>query len=140
MRLLRTEPAVLPVRAAPIAVALGALGACAVLTVVDPNVPGRLPLCPFRLATGFDCPGCGSLRAMHALTRGDVVAAMDHNVVTVLLLVALVLVWPRWVRSGRLPLGGSAAPGYAIATGLALFWLVRNLPWAPWDRLASGLG
>lgn len=27
---------------------------------------------PFKLLTGYDCPGCGSQRALHALLHGDI--------------------------------------------------------------------
>ncbi len=36
------------------------------------------PRCSFRLLTGLDCPGCGSARALHAMTHlrlGDAWAA-----------------------------------------------------------------
>ncbi|MEJ2068687.1 MAG: DUF2752 domain-containing protein, partial [Deltaproteobacteria bacterium] len=35
--------------------------------------PGQSPIyppCPFHLITGLYCPGCGSLRALHALFHG----------------------------------------------------------------------
>lgn len=126
----------------PVGVGLAALGACAVVAVVDPNRAGVYPTCPFRLATGLDCPGCGTLRAVHALTRGDVALALDHNVLTVLLLPVLAWAWVGWLRHRR----GSrreapALPGWAgmaVAVGLAGFWLVRNLPFAATAWLASG--
>lgn len=127
-------------RVAPTLVGVGALGACVVVALVDPGAPGRYPLCPFRLVTGLDCPGCGTLRAVHALSDGRLLAAADHNLATVVLLPLLLLAWVRWLRGGHASAaGGSAATGYAVAAGLALFWVVRNLPWAPWSWLGSGL-
>lgn len=128
---------------APTAVGLAALGGCAVLAAVDPSAPGRYPLCPFRWVTGLDCPGCGTLRAIHALTNGgQLAAALDHNVLTVVLLPVLMVAWVVWARhswSGRPAPTLPAAAGYGIAAVLGAFWVLRNLPWAPWDTLASGL-
>lgn len=45
---------------------------------VDP-AGGRTPKCIFRLLTGFDCPGCGSQRAFHALMHGHLAAAWGYN-------------------------------------------------------------
>ena len=66
---------------------LSALGAAAFLTlahVVDPNEPGTYPTCPWLAITGTFCPGCGTLRATHALTHGDLGTALARNPVTVL--------------------------------------------------------
>ncbi len=35
--------------------------------------------CPLRYATGLECPGCGSQRAIHQLLHGDIVAAFKLN-------------------------------------------------------------
>ncbi|MFZ1677089.1 MAG: DUF2752 domain-containing protein [Saprospiraceae bacterium] len=37
------------------------------------------PLCPFRLLTGWLCPGCGSQRAMHQFLHGHFGEAMRLN-------------------------------------------------------------
>lgn len=142
-RLERQAAARLPAWAAPVAVGIVALGGCAVLAVVDPNQPGRYPLCPFRAVTGLDCPGCGTLRAIHALTGGDLARAAEHNLLTVVLLPVLTVAWLRWLgaslgrgRSWALP----PAVTYGIVGVIAAFWIVRNLPWTPFTWLASGAG
>ena len=43
--------------------------------MVDPNQPGHYPTDPFLAITGLYCPGCGTLRALHALARGDLLTA-----------------------------------------------------------------
>lgn len=118
-----------------------ALGVCVVVNVVDPNEPGSLGTCPFLWATGLDCPGCGTLRAVRATTRGDLLAAADHNLLTVLLLPVLLLAlvgWWRAERGGRpwLPRTDVLAP--ALAAVVPVWWVARNVP--AWSWLASGLG
>lgn len=128
----------------PATVGLAALGACAVVAAVDPNQAGRYPTCPFKLATGLDCPGCGTLRAMHALTRGDLLLALDHNVLTVLLLPLLAWAWVGWLRHRRGTRREAPTLPPAVAMGLAatftVFWVVRNLPWDAVAWLAATAG
>lgn len=40
-------------------------------------------ICPFRLLTGLPCPGCGTTRALTALSAGDLSAALSLNPVAV---------------------------------------------------------
>jgi len=37
------------------------------------------PPCLFTAIFGVQCPGCGSLRALHALAQGDLTAALAFN-------------------------------------------------------------
>jgi len=118
--------------AAPAAVGAVALVGTAVVAAVDPNQAGNYPTCPFLATTGLWCPGCGTLRAIHALTQGDLALAANMNV---LLLVALPLIafgWLQWMRHG---LGRRARPpdlptwaGPTIVAVVGIFWVVRNLP------------
>ena len=50
-----------------------------VLFIFDPENTVWMPHCPSHMLTGFDCPGCGTLRALHALMHGDVAAAWRYN-------------------------------------------------------------
>lgn len=122
--------------------ALGVLGGAAALTWLrDPHVPGNLGTCPSLLLFGVYCPGCGSLRAIHDLTHGDLGAAFGHNVLVVpaLLFVVGWAVWairPRWLAGGldqiaqwwrqsalaRLPLV------WGLVVVLVAFTVLRNLP------------
>lgn len=112
--------------------ALGTVAAAAVVTLVDPNQPGRYPSCPTRLLTGLDCPACGTLRGLHELSQGHVGAALGHNV---LLLAAVPLglwLWLRWVRTAA---SGSAPTPIAyprwvmpvMVTIAVAFTVARNL-------------
>jgi hypothetical protein len=97
---------------APLAVGALTLCSLAYVGLVDPNQPGHYPLCPTKALTGLDCPGCGGLRATHALVTGDVVGALDHNALVVLVILPLaVAAWVAWlVRCWREPMEPQPAP------------------------------
>lgn len=73
---------------------VGVLG-LAVLFQFDPAQHGFYPRCTVKQLTGFDCPGCGGLRATHQLLHGQVFAAFRLNplLVTLAPLAAAWLVW-----------------------------------------------
>lgn len=126
----------------PAIVTAAALGVCALVNVIDPNEPGSLGLCPFKWATGgLDCPGCGTLRATRALTRGDLVVAADHNLLFVTLVPLLLWGLVAWWRHevGRRPHAPRMPQLVAVALPavLSLWWVGRNLPWLEW--FASGV-
>jgi hypothetical protein len=128
-----------PARAAAGAVVvLGA--ACAVSAAIDPS--GGPVLCPFRVATGLDCPLCGATRAAHHLFRGDVVGALGLNALFVvfapLLLVGAFVVL-RQAFGGppvRVPYLSRSAVVALLAVVVA-FTVVRNLGVAPFDWLST---
>ncbi|GAB3113722.1 hypothetical protein GCM10027160_18140 [Streptomyces calidiresistens] len=132
-------------RATPLAVVVaGVLGLAGLLLLAgaDPSVPGRYPPCPVHAATGLLCPGCGGLRAGHALTRGDLPAALRANAVVPLLALAALLLAPLRALRRRHRLPGRRDPGTVprrpaptprllllIGVGaLAVFTVLRNLP------------
>jgi hypothetical protein len=92
-----------------------------------------VPLCPLHATTGLWCPLCGGLRAVDALVHGDVVAAMQLNLLVVLLL-PLALAWTlgalRRERHGvparRVPRGAVVA----LVVAALVFGVLRNLTWA----------
>ncbi len=49
------------------------------------------PPCPFKLLTGFECPGCGSQRAVHYLLNLNVSAAFYENALMVISIPYLLL-------------------------------------------------
>ncbi|MFW6689822.1 DUF2752 domain-containing protein [Streptomyces sp. MAR4 CNX-425] len=139
--------------AAPLAALTCAAAAFAAVGAVDPNEPGRYPPCPVAAYTGLACPGCGGLRAAHALAHGDVTAALGANALVTAgaAVAAVALLW--WVRvalrpappgpypaPGPPPPGAAAhpprrrppvplpAPGRALFALVAAFTLLRNLP------------
>lgn len=110
-----------------------ALGAAGVLASVDPNQPGHYPTCPFLAVTGLYCPGCGSLRAVHALTGGDVVTAWERNPLAVVLLPVVLVAWVAWgLRlAGRDAWHPTLVPArwvYALLVAVLGYWVLRNVP------------
>jgi hypothetical protein len=130
-----------PERATPAALAIGAVGACALVALVDPNEGGRYPACPTRALLGIDCPACGTLRGIHALTRGQIGTALDHNLLLALAVPVGIVVWWRWVR-GSLGLATRplTRPDWAIPVLVVVataFAIARNLPFEAVAWLAS---
>lgn len=60
------------------AIVLVATGAV-ILFLYNPETAGIYPQCPSKVLTGYECAGCGSLRATHALLHGRFGAAWHFN-------------------------------------------------------------
>jgi hypothetical protein len=116
----------------PVSALAASAAAFAVLALVDPNQPGHYPTCPFLRLTGLWCPGCGSLRALHALSDGDITGAAGLNVLTLASLPLLAVIWVRWAkRSWAGAPRPSPAPAqlvWGLAALAVVFAVVRNLP------------
>ena len=113
---------------------------CAVLLAVmagvvyftfDPAQEAYFPRCTFLTLTGYQCPGCGSQRALHALLHGDIVAAWHHNA-ALLVAIPVVLIylvgelkrtsWPRFYRAISHP-----AIISTLLAAIILWWIGRNI-------------
>ncbi len=113
------------------------LGAFALLHFYDPHSSGSYGFCPFLELTGRPCPGCGGLRAVNNLTRGDFVGAVSSNAVAVALVLLAGAAWVTWVVRR---LRGDGGPMIELSTkvgliGLAVFavfGVARNLPFGSW--------
>lgn len=55
------------------------IGAITLYFNVSPTSSRWFPQCPFRLLTGWSCPGCGIQRALHALLHGHWGEALSYN-------------------------------------------------------------
>jgi hypothetical protein len=127
----------------PVLVAGMAAAAVCYVAEVDPGVPGHYPTCPFYALTGYYCPGCGTLRAIHALTHGHPGQAFGYNALSMSMLPLLGYFWVAWlIRSARRqPRPEPAHPAWiwGLAALIAVFWVVRNLPFghflAPTGRI-----
>lgn len=113
----------------------------AVLYRWNPATAGFYPVCPFFALTGWYCPGCGSLRALHQILHGNLGTAFDLNP---LLVVALPFVaYEVWARLRGRPgwrlLSSANMPAVwvrALGATLVAFGVLRNLPQYPFTLLA----
>jgi len=100
----------------------------------DPAVyTNYFPKCPFWKITGYQCPGCGSQRATHALLNLHVAEAFALNPLLVLAIPYLLIgfVLEKTSLSGKF-LGVRKAMFGPIAIKIVLvivvaFWIGRNL-------------
>jgi hypothetical protein len=113
------------------------------LEIFDPATSGMFPPCPLRYLTGWYCPGCGSLRAIHQLLHGKLGAAWALNPLTVVLLPFLTY---GLASSALFELRGRGLPQpflraawiRALCAAIILFGIARNFPIHPFDLLAPG--
>ncbi|MDR2815957.1 MAG: DUF2752 domain-containing protein [Proteiniphilum sp.] len=61
------------------AVSILLVAALYIFYAFDPEVQPVFPKCPFLLITGYECPGCGSQRAIHSLLHLNIGAAFRYN-------------------------------------------------------------
>lgn len=110
----------------------GVVLAFAYVGAVDPNQPGHYPPCPLFRLTGIYCPGCGGLRAAHAVAHGDIAAALGLNALAVVGFALFLAGWTVWLyRSARgrpFEITPRRGQGWAVAVVLAVFMIIRNLP------------
>lgn len=107
----------------------------------NPTTQGIFPPCPFFLITGCHCPGCGLTRGFHQLLNGNIIGALDYNI--------LILFWAPFlsyvgisllltgIRGRGLP--RAMPPNFLIWTFVVVmitFWIARNLPVYPFNWLA----
>jgi hypothetical protein len=125
-------------RARRLAAPLGAAALVAVATLAlavrDPHRPGSWGWCPTQVLTHLDCPACGSLRAVHDLTRLDLDAAASSNLLLVVALPVVIALWLRRVvvawrgGGGMRPLVVPPAVWMVGLAVVAVFTVARNLP------------
>lgn len=125
-------------RMVPPAVVGGGLAALTVaLHFRDPHADGSWGLCPFALL-GFQCPGCGGLRAVNDLTNLRLVDAASSNLLLIVSVPALAYVFWRWA-GGRWA-GRTWDPSdrwlrnaaVLLATSMVVFTALRNTAAGSW--------
>jgi len=115
------------------------------LDTFDPATSGVFPSCPLHYLTGWYCPGCGSLRALHQLLHGNLSAAWALNPLTVLLLPFLAYGIASYamfeLRGQHLPrLFLPAVWIRALCAVIILFGIARNIPFYPFNLLGPVAG
>ena len=120
---------------------LAMLPCLALLYARNPEEQGFFPPCPFFAVTGLHCPGCGTLRGMHQLLHGNLLAAFGYNPFSMLMLPIIgyafvsALLAATWDR--RLPtVFVHPALIWGLLGAVAAFWALRNVPLFPFTVLA----
>ena len=99
----------------------------------DPETQPLFPRCPFFLITGYQCPGCGSQRALHSLLHADIGTAFKQNAFMVLAIpYAFLGLYLQYLRSKlRHPRLENIFYGRWSAIILLVvifaYWILRNL-------------
>lgn len=92
---------------------------------------GLMPRCTFKLMTGYDCPGCGFQRALHALLHGRAAEAWGYNPFVFFAVPGALFYivvesgrrhWPKLHRR-------ATSPGalWGILLVVVCWWIVRNV-------------
>lgn len=109
----------------------------------NPSEFSFFPKCLFHELTGYDCPGCGSQRAIYSLLHLDFRRAADQNLMIVLCLPGLIVYYGLFnikrfrSRSLLFRPGCETRIKVVVIVVIALFWILRNLPYYPFVLLAS---
>lgn len=86
----------------------------------NPQDIANFPRCPFYALTGYKCPGCGTLRAIHALLHSRVGDAFRLNPFLVVSIPVLIgMLFSR--RFAFSPVVGKAILALTVA-----YWILRN--------------
>lgn len=105
--------------------------AAVIYYVYDPaTMP--FPRCPFLVLTGWECPGCGSQRAIHSLLHLDIAAAWRYNAMLVLsipyVVLLLVAEWLGRRRQSRLYwVVNSEVLIWSYFALVVAWWILRNV-------------
>ena len=112
------------------------LAGAAYLYLFEPGKTGFFPVCPFRLVTGLQCPGCGSTRAAHQILHGHFIAAFELNPLFLLAIPFLLFALLRYsvtVMRGGVPRQNMlpAVYIYGLFFVVVSFWIFRNTSYYP---------
>ena len=102
-----------------------------------------LGACAFKAVTGFDCPGCGGTRALWYVLHGNLPEAARYHAIAVFAAPFLVYAFAAWTWRRVFPNARLKLPQFRLGPNTAAvflsvwgaFWVIRNLPWAPFTRL-----
>lgn len=105
-----------------------------VYKVYNPSENIYFPKCPFRVMTGYKCPGCGSQRAIHSLLNFDIRNAVNENAILLLSIPYLIMGFAfdlikkpnKKILKWRKRLFGVTAI-YVILFVILTFWILRNI-------------
>jgi len=103
----------------------------------NPQAYSFFPQCPFYKFTGFDCPGCGSQRAIYCVLHGQILKAIHLNLLLVISMPFLLIHFGYKLRSViekkdiRWNVLYHPLTPKIIFVVVISFWILRNLPQYP---------
>ena len=103
------------------------------IAVQSPAESVWMPKCPVWVLTGYQCPGCGFTRALHALMHGHLGEALSYNYFFIIsipyLLAVMAVLWvPALNRRTRLrSFVAGPVPAWFYAITFCIWWVVRNI-------------
>lgn len=104
--------------------------AIVLLFIYDPTTAGFSYHCPVKSLTGFDCPGCGGQRAVHAMLHFRVKEALAYNpflVIVTIYLASVIIIrclkGPRIDKIRRFILGETMVWIYLV---LMIIWTIAR--------------
>ena len=108
------------------------MGLLIAMFVVKPGELRIFPPCLFHKLTGWNCPGCGTTRAVQEILHGNLRAGFKDNALLVLSLPLLAWVgWRVWRRGSEVVHISVPRVWFGLAV-LAIFTVWRNLPGGHW--------
>lgn len=108
-------------------------GSFVIVYFFDPARSHLYLTCPFHALTGLYCPGCGTVRALHQLAHGHLLAALKFNPLAILTLPFLGYSFFAWClktavnrRLWKTPF--PAFGGWLVLSIVLCYWVLRNIP------------
>lgn len=101
------------------------------------------PPCIFKKITNLQCPGCGSARACYHLLHGNFLIAVNYNLLVTGFLPLIALEGFSRVfkfkdqRGSKLQVIRNHVRPMLVLAIVVIFWIVRNLPFYPFNLLSS---
>ena len=99
----------------------------------DPEINQFFPGCPFLLTTGYECPGCGSQRAIHHLLHFNIREAANYNILMVLFLPYILLgIYFEYFRGKKrhpklMKIFFGRWSALIVLIIIVFFWILRNI-------------
>ncbi|MBN3041015.1 MAG: DUF2752 domain-containing protein [Candidatus Omnitrophica bacterium] len=120
----------------PLAVTFAIVSALFFIYSSEPAQTRFVPPCLFHELTGYNCPGCGGFRSLHALLKGDIIQAVRFNPLLISLLPFFVTVYIKYMHSAAKKQGfylSSIRPAivWLLVATIFSFWIFRNTPLYP---------
>lgn len=115
-------------------------GACVIFYLFNPGQHSFFLPCPFKYITGYNCPGCGSQRALHQLAHGNLRTAFSLNPLLILTLPLIIYtlglkIWNYIYETAyRVRIFYSNLFIFSYFAVAILYWIFRNLPMYPFAK------